>query len=139
MSTFQLEIVSVEGEIFSGKAQKLFVAGINGEMEILDGHAPLLTSLQPGPVWAVREDGTEEAFVIFGGFLEVQPHVTIVLADSAMRATDIDEQAALQAKKHAEDLIHKRGKGKLDYSAVHKELALALAQLRVIRKLRSGG
>lgn len=136
MSTFQLEIVSVENEMYSGLAKKLHVTGVEGEMEILDGHAPLLTMLEPGPVWVVDANDQEQAFVIFGGFLEVQPHITIVLADSAMRAVDIDEEAALQAKRNAEDVIHKRGKGVIDYHAVHKELALALAQLRVIRKMR---
>lgn len=135
-SLFQVDIVSIEQEMFSGKAQKLFVTGSYGEMEIWDGHAPLLTSLEPGPVWVVDESGNEEAFVIFGGFLEVQPHVTIVLADTAIRAVDIDEQAAEQARQHAENLMHKSGSGEIDYQAVHKDLALALAQLRVVRKLR---
>lgn len=135
-NSFQVEIVSIEQEMFSGKAQKLFVTGAYGEMEIWDNHAPLLTSLEPGPVWVVDEAGNEEAFVIFGGFLEVQPHVTIVLADIAIRAIDIDEQAADEARKHAESLMHKHDAGEIDYQAVHRDLALALAQLRVVRKLR---
>lgn len=135
---FQLEIVSAEGEIFSGAARRLFVTGIEGELEILFGHAPLLTSLAPGPVWVVREDNKEEAFVILGGMLEVQPGVTIILADAAMRAADIDEAAAMGAKKKAEDLIGNKFAGKIDYMKAHNELALALAQLRVIRKLRKG-
>ena len=133
---FQVEIVSAEQELYSGKAKKLFVTGVSGELEVLDNHAPLLTSLESGPVFVVDELGNEEAFVILGGFLEVQPHVTIVLADSALRAVDIDEQAAKDAKKHAEDAMSKRTAGTVDYQAVHKELALALAQLRVVRKLR---
>ncbi len=135
---FRLEIVSAEGEIFSGTAQKLFVTGAYGEMEILAGHAPLLTSLMPGPVWVIREDEQEEAFVILGGMLEVQPNVTIVLADAAMRATDIDEAEALAAKKSAEDSISRRGAGQIDYSKVHNELVMAMAQLRILRKLRGG-
>lgn len=138
MNTFRVEIVSAEEEMFSGMAKKLFVTGVSGEMEILAGHAPLLTSLLPGPIWVVHEDDKEDAFVILGGILEVQPKITIVLADSAMRAGDIDEAAALASKKNAEDLLNKYGPGHLDYSKVHHELVLAMAQLRIIRKLRSG-
>ncbi len=136
MNTFRVEIVSAEEEMFSGNAQKLFVTGVQGEMEILANHAPLLTSLLPGPVWVLREDNEEDAFVILGGFLEVQPKVAIILADSAMRATDIDEAAAMAAKKSAEALIARHGSGQIDYSKVHNELILAMAQLRIIRKLR---
>jgi F-type H+-transporting ATPase subunit epsilon len=89
-------------------------------------------------VWVVSEDEKEDAFVILGGMLEVQPEVTIILADSAMRASDIDEIAAMNAKKQAEDLIGKNRGGKVDYSRAHNELALAIAQLRIIRKLRKG-
>ena len=138
-NSFRLEIVSAEEEIFSGLAKKLFVTGIEGEMEILFGHAPLLTSLAPGPVWVVRDDEKEDAFVILGGMLEVQPDVTIILADAAMLASEIDELAAMNAKKQAEDLISKHRGGKIDYAKAHNELALAIAQLRIIRKLRKGG
>jgi F-type H+-transporting ATPase subunit epsilon len=134
---FRLEIVSAEGEIFSGSAEKLFVTGSEGELEILSGHAPLLTALSPGPVWVVREDEEEDAFVILGGMLEVQPDITIILADAAMRASDIDETAAMSAKKNAEDLMSKHTGGKIDYARAHNELALAIAQLRIIRKLRN--
>lgn len=136
MNSFRVEIVSAEEEMFSGLAQKLFVTGIMGEMEVLAGHASLLTSLLPGPVWVLDEKDQEIAFVILGGILEVQPKVTIILADAAMRASDIDEAAALASKKNAEDLLHKYGPGQIDYSKVHHELALAMAQLRIIRKLR---
>lgn len=136
MKVFRVEIVSAEEEMFSGNAFKLFATGTYGELEILANHAPLLTSLLPGPVWVSREDNQEDAFVILGGFLEVQPKVAIILADSAMRATDIDEAAATAAKKAAEDMIAKRGSGHIDYSKVHSELALAMAQLRIIKKIR---
>ncbi len=134
---FRVEIVSAEEEMFSGLAQKLFVTGVSGEMEVLAGHAALLTSLLPGPVWVIDENGQEVAFVILGGILEVQPKVTIILADAAMRASDIDEAAALASKKNAEALLSKYGPGQIDYSKVHHELALAMAQLRIIRKLRN--
>lgn len=135
-ASFQVDIVSAEEEMFSGAAKKLFVTGVEGELEILRGHAPLLTALVPGPVWVLTPEGKEEAFVILGGMLEVQPNVTIILADAAMRASDIDEAAALEAKRHAEDLFHNKKSGHIDYAAAHKELAMALAQLRIIRKLR---
>jgi F-type H+-transporting ATPase subunit epsilon len=137
VNSFRVEIVSAEEEMYSGLAQKLFVTGVSGEMEVLAGHASLLTSLLPGPVWVIDESGQEIAFVILGGMLEVQPKVTIILADAAMRASDIDEAAALASKKNAEDLLHKYGPGQIDYSKVHHELALAMAQLRIIRKLRN--
>ncbi len=135
---FRVEIASAEEEMFSGMAQKLFVTGVYGELEILANHAPLLTSLVPGPVWVVQENDQEDAFVILGGMLEVQPKITIVLADAAMRAADIDEAAALQAKKAAEDLINKHGPGRIDYAKVHNDLALAMAQLRILRRIRGG-
>jgi F-type H+-transporting ATPase subunit epsilon len=137
VNSFRVEIVSAEEEMYSGLAQKLFVTGVMGEMEILAGHASLLTSLLPGPVWVIDEAGQEIAFVILGGMLEVQPKVTIILADAAMRASDIDEAAALASKKNAEELLRKHGPGQIDYSKVHHELALAMAQLRIIRKLRN--
>jgi len=138
-NSFQLAIVSAEEEIFSGAAQKLFVTGMDGEMEILPNHAPLITSLAPGPVWVLKDNDEEEAFVILGGMLEVQPLETIILAHAAMRASDLDEAAAMSAKKKAEDLISNHSGGKMNYALVHSELALALAQLRILRKLRKGG
>ena len=132
---FQLDIVSAEGEVFSGTVQKLFVTGVEGELEILAGHAPLLTALSPGPVWVEREDNKEDGFVIFGGMLEVQPDITIILADAALRAHDIDEAAALEAKQNTEKAIAQR-ETDLDYAKAHAELAHAVAQLRLIKKLR---
>lgn len=131
---FQLEIVSAEEEIFSGEATKLFVTGSHGEMEILYGHAPLLTSLHPGPVWLTDKEGKEEAYVIFGGMLEVQPQISIVVADSALRAKDIDEIAAKEAKREVEQRI--AHSAKVDYAKARAELAFAVAQLRVLRTLR---
>ncbi len=136
MKSFQLEIVSPEEEIFSGRAQKLFVTGIMGELEILYGHAPLLTSLAPGPVWIVGDDGQEDGLVIFGGMLEVQPDTTIVLADTALRAKDIDEAAANAAKRTTEHAIASKEQG-LDYAKAHIDLTFARAQLRIVRKIQS--
>lgn len=136
MNSFQLKIVSPEAELFSGYAQKLFITGILGELEILTGHAPLLTVLEPGPVWIVTDKGEEEGLVIYGGMLEVQPNITIVLADAALRAKDIDEAAAQAAKQTAEQAISNHEDG-LNYAKAHKELTLAIAQLRIVSKIKS--
>jgi len=136
MKSFNLEIVSPEEQLFSGYAQKLFVTGVMGELEILSGHAPLLTSLNPGPVWIVKENGEEEGLVIFGGMLAVQPDITIVLADAALRAKDIDEAAAKEAKIITEQAIFNRESG-LDYVKARADLNLVLAQLRIVRKIQS--
>ncbi len=132
---FQLDIVTAETEIFSGLAKKLFVTGEQGELEILYNHAPLLTSIAPGPVWLENEEGKEEGIVIFGGMIEVQPKVTTILADSALRAEDLDEAAALVAKQNMERAIAER-ESDLDYAKARTELAMAVAQLRLIRKMR---
>lgn len=135
---FQLDIVSLEEEIYSGPAVKLFVTGVDGELEILYHHAPLLTKLIPGPVWVELANGSEEAFFISGGMLEVQPNSTSVLADTAIRATDVDEQAALEVKLATEKALQEAGgdKGGFDYQAAHSRLSTAAAQLRLIKKLR---
>ena len=133
--SFHLDIVSAEGEVYSGLAQKLFVTGMLGELEILFGHAPLLTGLAPGPVWVQKSPGDEEGFVIFGGMLEVQPEITIILADAALRAHDIDEAAAVEAKQNSERIIAQQ-ESDADYAKASAELSHAVAQLRVIKKLR---
>jgi len=133
--SFHLDIVSAESEIFSGLVQKLFVVGIVGELEVLYGHAPLLTALKPSPVWVVKQNGQEEVFYISGGMLEVQPKVTTILADTAIRAKDVDEAQALEAKKRAEGILA----GKVtdfDYVQAQAQLMEALARLRAIKKLR---
>jgi len=133
--SFHLDVVSAEAEIFSGLVEKLFVTGVMGELEILHGHAPLLTALKPGPVWIVKQNGQEEVFYISGGMLEVQPTVTIVLADTAIRAKDVDEAEALEAKKRAEQVLagHVRD---FDYAQAQTQLAEAIAQLKALKKLR---
>jgi len=136
MKSFRLDIVSPEELIFSGRAHKLFVTGVMGELEILGGHASLLTSLAPGPVWIVGDDDKEEGLVIFGGMLEVQPEITIVLADAVLRGRDIDEAAAKAAKRMAEHAIARKEKG-LNYAKAHTDLSISLAQLRIVRKLQT--
>lgn len=133
--TTHLDIVSLEARIFSGQAEMVIVTGSQGELGIAPGHAPLLTSLKPGQVRVIKQGGSEEIFYISGGMLEVQPKKVIVLADTAARANDLDEAVAIQAKERAERLLRERHSS-MDYSAAAAELAKAVAQLQLIRKLR---
>lgn len=133
--SFHLDVVSAETEIFSGLVEKLFVSGVMGDLEILHGHAPLLTALKPGAIWVLKQNGQEEVFYISGGMLEVQPGMTIVLADTAIRAKDVDEAQALEAKKRAEQVLSGKHRD-FDYAQAQSQLAEALAQLKAIKKLR---
>ncbi|MGJ8682467.1 F0F1 ATP synthase subunit epsilon [Paraglaciecola sp.] len=133
-TTVQLDVVSAETSIFSGEVEAIQVTGSEGELGIHPGHAPLLTTLLPGMVRLVR-NGDEENIYINGGVLEIQPGTVTVLADTAIRAEDLDEQAALEAKKRAEEHIANPG-ADFDYAEAAIELAEAIAQLRLIQKLR---
>ena len=133
--TIHVDIVSAEKEIYSGTAEIVFAPLVTGEVGILPRHAPLLARMKPGEV-RVRT-GTEELFFyVSGGLLEVQPHVVTVLADTALRAKDIDEAAALQAKQRAEDALKNR-QADVDYARAQAELAEAVAQLHTLQKLRA--
>lgn len=129
------DIVSAEQEIFSGSVKFLVAVGSDGGMGIAPGHSPLLTTLQPGPVRVVKENGDEEFICVSGGFLEVQPHCITVLANTAVRARDLDEEAALKAKQHAQELLVNR-KPDVDYSRAIAELAEAVARLHTIQQFR---
>jgi F-type H+-transporting ATPase subunit epsilon len=133
--TIHIDIVSAEGEIFSGEASMVFVPGSQGELGIAPRHAPLLTTLKPGVVRVQTEGHDEQAFYVGGGALEVQPHVVTVLADTAARAHDLDEAQALAAKQRAEDAMRERS-DKVDVAEAQSELLRALAQLRAIEQLR---
>lgn len=133
--SFHVDIVSAEAEIFSGLVEKLFVSGVMGDMEIMQGHAPLLTALIPGPVWVIKQNGQEEVFYISGGMLEVQPKATTVLADTAIRAKDVDEAQAKEAKKRAEAILAGHVEG-FKYAQAQTELLEAIAQLKALKKLR---
>ncbi|EKD92439.1 MAG: F0F1 ATP synthase subunit epsilon [uncultured bacterium] len=135
MKTIQLDIVSAEASIFHGAVRFVSVTGDVGELGIHPGHSPLLTSLKPGQVHAILEDGREEIFYISGGMLEVQPIMVSVLADTALRADDLDEVAALSAKTQAENILREKTTG-IEYSTALAELAEATAQLRAISLLR---
>jgi len=133
--TVHLDVVSAEVEIFSGLVETVQITGSEGELGIHPGHAPLITGLRPGMVRVVKQHGDEELIYVAGGILEVQPGSITVLADTAVRAEDLDEQAAEEAKKRAENNIAQGG-GDFDYAEAAIELAEAVAQLRLIKKLR---
>jgi F-type H+-transporting ATPase subunit epsilon len=133
--TIHIDIVSAEGEIFSGDASMVFVPGSQGELGIAPRHAPLLTTLKAGEVRVQTEGRDEQSFYVGGGALEVQPHLVTVLADTAARAHDLDEAAALEAKQRAEEAMRGRT-DKMDIAEAQAELARAVAQLRAIERLR---
>jgi F-type H+-transporting ATPase subunit epsilon len=135
MATIHVDIVSAEGEIFSGEAAMIFAPAAMGEIGIAPRHAPLLTTLKPGEVRVQLPTGDEQFFYVSGGAIEIQPHLVTVLADTALRARDIDEAAALQAKQRAEEALKNRG-GQVDLAEAQAELARAVAQIRAIEKLR---
>ncbi|WP_088329305.1 F0F1 ATP synthase subunit epsilon [Lacimicrobium sp. SS2-24] len=133
--TVHLDVVSAEENLFSGRVETIQVTGSEGELGIYPGHAPLLTTLKPGMVRLVKQHGHEELIYIAGGVLEVQPGTVTVMADVAVRADDLDEQAALEAKKRAEEHIANPSSD-LNYAEAAAELAEAIAQLRLIKSLR---
>lgn len=133
--TVHCDIVSAEEELFSGLVEMVVAHGNQGDLGILMGHAPLLTDLKPGPVRVIKQGGDEEIFYISGGFIEVQPNMVKVLADTATRAKDLDEAAAQAAVKAAEKALNEKG-AEFDYGSAAARLAEAAAQLRTIEALR---
>ncbi|MEN1729040.1 MAG: F0F1 ATP synthase subunit epsilon [Pseudomonadota bacterium] len=134
-STIHCDIVSAESEIFSGEATMVVVSGEEGELGITPRHAPLLTRIRPGQVRVMKPDGDEEFYYVSGGMLEVQPHVVTVLSDTAARAGDLDEAAALKAKEEAERAIADRTAG-MEVAQAQAQLAQAMAQIAAIERLR---
>ncbi|AWB66422.1 F0F1 ATP synthase subunit epsilon [Saccharobesus litoralis] len=134
--TVHLDVVSAEKKMFSGLVESIQVTGIEGELGIMPGHAPLITPLKPGHIRLVKQFGEEEVIYLSGGILEVQPHNVTVLADTALRGDDIDEAAAEAAKKAAEEAIANPS-ADFDYAEAAKELAQAIAQLKVITDMRN--
>jgi len=129
------DIVSAEESIFSGLVELVVATGTLGDLGIAPGHTPLMTSLAPGPVRMVKQGGKEEVFFVTGGYLEVQPNVVTILSDSAQRADDVDEAAALEAKKEAERAMANQS-GDFDYSKAASQLAEASARLRAVQQFR---
>ena len=134
-NTIHVDIVSAEGQIFSGEASMVFVPGSQGELGIAPRHAPLLTTLKAGEVRVQSEGAEEQSFYVGGGSLEIQPNLVTVLADTAARAHDLDEAAAVAAKQRAEDAVRERT-DKVDIAEAQAELLRAVAQLRAIERLR---
>ena len=137
-TTIHCDVVSAEQEIFSGRVTMVVVTGTMGELGIMPGHAPLLTGIKPGPVRLLTEDGSEETIFASGGFLEVQPGVVTILADTAARADDLDEVAAQQAMEEAEAAMANQS-AQFEYSLAAAQLAEAAAQLRVLRMRKGRG
>jgi F-type H+-transporting ATPase subunit epsilon len=133
--SIHVDIVSAEAEIYSGQAEMVFAPALMGEVGIAPGHTPMLTRLKPGEVRLKLSDGSEEAFYVSGGMLEVQPRMVTVLSDTAVRAHDIDEAAALEAKQRAEQMLSDRS-ATIDYAKALAEYAEAAAQLQAIQRLR---
>lgn len=134
-NTIHVDIVSAEGQIFSGDATRVFVPASEGEIGIAPRHAPLLTNLKAGEVRVQAEGQEEQSFYVGGGALEIQPHLVTVLADTAARAHDLDEAAALAAKQRATEAMADRS-GSINLAEAQAELARAIAQLRAIERLR---
>jgi len=134
--TVHCDVVSAEEKIYSGLVEIVTATGTEGEMGIQLGHAPLLTALKPGSVRIVKQDGKEEILYVSGGYLEVQPNLITLMADTAVRAKDVDEAAALEAQNEAEKALANKT-GEFEYSRAATELAEAAAQLRTIQKLRN--
>ena len=134
-NTIHIDIVSAEGEVYSGEATMVFAPAVGGEIGIAPRHAPLLTAMKPGEVRVQTPPGEELLFWVGGGGIEVQPHKVTILADTAARAKDLDEAAAIAAKQKAEDMLRDRV-GAMEVAEAQAELARAAAQLRAIEKLR---
>jgi F-type H+-transporting ATPase subunit epsilon len=133
--TVHLDIVSLEAKIFSGLVESLAVTGEMGELGILPGHAALLTSLKPGQIKVTLQGGTQDFYYVSGGILEVQPTVVTVLADTIVRAADIDEAAAIAAKENAERMLAAK-KSNVDFTTALTQLAQAVAQLRTLKLIK---
>jgi F-type H+-transporting ATPase subunit epsilon len=136
--TVHVDIVSAEKEIFSGVAEMVFAPAELGEVGITPRHAPLITRLKPGEVRVQVSDKEVYPFYVSGGMLEIQPHVITILADTAIRAKDIDEAAAIEAKARAEEALSDKS-GKIDFAIAQAQLTDAVMQLRTLDRLRKRG
>ena len=137
-NTIKVEIVSAEEDVWSGEGTMVFAPAEMGEIGIAPQHAPLLTRLKPGEIRVQQDSGDEQFFYVSGGLLEVQGHLVTVLSDTAVRADDLDEAAALEAQRRAEQALAERT-GDMELAKAKAELIQAAAQLRAIQKLRGKG
>lgn len=133
--TMHINIVSAENEIYSGTVTQVFAPAEMGEVGIMPRHAPMLSTLNPGIVRVISQEGEEQTFFVSGGILEIQPHVVTILSDTALRAADIDESAALEAKARAEAAMKDKA-SEMDYARAKTELIEAVAQIEALKKLR---
>ena len=133
--TMHVDIVSAEEEIFSGTATFLVAPAVGGEVGVAPRHTPLLSPLKAGEVKITLQDGEEQSIFVSGGMLEIQPHVVTILADTAIRAKDLDEAAAVAAKERAEAALQDKA-GEIDYAQAQIELAEAVAQLHTIQSVK---
>jgi F-type H+-transporting ATPase subunit epsilon len=133
--TIQCDIVSAQEQIWSGQAAQVFASGVSGDLGIYPRHTPLITQLKPGPVRVVDAQGEEQFFFVGGGIIEVQPHMVTVLADTAVRAKDLDAAAAQRAKEEAERQLANRT-GDMEIAEAQTKLAEAVAQLQALEQLR---
>ncbi|MBY6347326.1 F0F1 ATP synthase subunit epsilon [Providencia rettgeri] len=136
MAKLHVDVVSAEESIFAGEAKFVALPGEAGELGILPGHTPLISRIRPGTLKIVMADGSEEHIFVAGGILEVQPGKVTVLSDTAIRANDLDEAKALEARKHAEEAL-RNTKDKADIAVVEAELAMLAAQAAAARRLRN--
>ena len=136
--TFRLEIVSAERSLFSGEANFVVVPGVDGELGIFPNHTPLLTKIKPGTLKFHAKDESEETlFFVAGGFLEVQPTVVTVLADTVVRGEEIDQARAEESKRNAEEAISKAPEDKIALATAQAELSYAMAELRALQEYKA--
>ena len=136
MATLQWNVVSAKETIYSGEISMLIASGVEGEVGILPGHIPFITLLKPGAMQIKTSNGNDEMVYVSGGVLEVQPHLVTVLADTAVRANDLDEAKILEARRHAEQTLQNQ-KADIDTSAALAALAESLAQLQTLQKFKN--
>ncbi|MFY9347419.1 MAG: F0F1 ATP synthase subunit epsilon [Orrella sp.] len=138
MSTIKVDVVSAEQSLFSGEAKFVALPGESGELGVLPGHTPLITRVRPGTVKIVMADDSEETIFVAGGLLEIQPNHVTVLSDTAIRAADLDEAKAEQARRQAEETL-RNAKDSVDIAVVQAELEMLAAQVQAARRLRTVG
>lgn len=139
MSTIQVDIVSAEGEIFAGDANMVVAPAIEGDLGVAPNHTPLLTKLRAGEIRVLRDGEPELPIFVGGGIIEIQPSKVMVLADTAVRADDLDEAAALAAKQAAEEAMESAEAGSEDMDSAQAALAASLQQLKMMEKYRKRG
>jgi F-type H+-transporting ATPase subunit epsilon len=133
--TMHVDIVSAEKEIYSGTVTQVFAPAELGEVGVMPRHAPMLSTLKAGVVRVLPLEGEEQTFYVSGGILEIQPHVVTILSDTALRAADIDEAAAQEAKTRAEATMKEKA-SEMDYAKAKSELIEAVAQIEALKKIR---